>query len=78
MLGLYGKGVVYLDLKTASAPYILRQGWPKWQAKLMCFIASPSLENGSHCRSRAPKECASFAGVVWDGLMTFIVTIKFV
>ena len=68
-------------MKTASAPYILRQGWPKWQAKLMCFKAPPSRENGSHCRSRAPKECASFAGVVLDGLtelMAFVITIEFV
>ena len=81
MLGGYGKGVVDLDLKTAPALYVLRQGWPKWQAKLMCLKAPSSRENESHCRSRAPKECASFVGEVMNGLielMTFVIPVKFV
>jgi hypothetical protein len=55
---------VKLKLKTASVPYILRQGWPEWQAKSTFFEAAPTRENGSYCRSGATKECASFAGVV--------------
>jgi hypothetical protein len=34
----------------------------------MCFKATPTRENGSYCRSRVAKECASFAGVVLGGV----------